>query len=201
AERLGPEFRWRARLARGRFELWRGRFGMSAPMLLECVDEVERGTVDVTGDAYGVDPVLGTFAQGGFALWFIGRPAAARTLEARGCALADQSGRPFDQASTLCHSAFVELQCGSVATAAALPDRARVISANNDIAYFLNLSRALLGVVLVEQGDAAAGLSEMQAALTGQRELGGDLLFDLQLAWIAGAHGAAGQWDDGFRVA
>src|SRR5262245_59888334 len=109
------------------------------------------------------------FAQGGLALWFIGRPAAARALEARGSALAGESGRPFEQASTLCHSGFVEFLCGSVATAAELADRARAISANNDLAYFLNLSRALLGAVAVEQGDAAGGLSEMRAALAGQR--------------------------------
>ena len=201
AERLGPDFRWRAKLARGRLELWGGRFGAAAPILLECIEEIERGAVDVGGEAYGVDPVLGAFAQGGIALWFIGRPAAARALEERGRTLAEKSGRPFDLASMLCHSGFVELQCGSLETTAAFAERARAISADNDIAFFLPLSRSLLGAVAAAGGDAAGGAAEIIAALATQREIGGVLLTDFQLASIARALGAAGRWDEGIRTA
>ena len=201
AERLGAGFHWRAALARGRTDLWSGRFGTAVPVLLGCVDEVERLPAEARVDAYGVDPALAAFAQCGFGLWFIGQPDRARAFEGRGMDIAEQLGRPFELASALCHAAFVELVCGGLETAASLAARAHTLSAENDLAYFLAISRAILGAVAAERGDVVGGLDQILAGLAGLREAGGTLLADIQLAWAAAAYGRAGRWGEGIRAA
>src|SRR5262249_30543035 len=55
AEELGAGARWRAALARGRTDFWGGHFLEAAPVLLRCVEEIDRLTIEARVDAYGVD--------------------------------------------------------------------------------------------------------------------------------------------------
>jgi DNA-binding winged helix-turn-helix (wHTH) protein/tetratricopeptide (TPR) repeat protein len=195
----GVEFRWRARLARGRTELWNGRFGVAVPILLQCIDEFKQQPVEIDGEAYGVDPVLAGFMQCGLGLWFLGRPDQARAHAGSGLAHAEKRGRPFELASGLCQAARIELLCGSTKTAAGQAARAAAVCADNDVAYFLPGSRFLGGAALIEQGDIDGGLPLMLQSLAEQREASGPFLSDFMLASIAVAYGRMGRWDDALR--
>ena len=77
--------------------------------------------------------------------------------------------------------------------------RAAAVCRDHDVAYFQPLSRFLVGAALAGQGDVEAGLPEMVRGLAEQRAGSGAFLGDLMLAFIASAHGLAGQWDEGLE--
>jgi DNA-binding winged helix-turn-helix (wHTH) protein len=195
------EFRWRARLARGRTELWSGNFGAAVQILTHCVEDVERQRVDMRAQAYGADPIFAALAQCGIGLWFLGRPEQARAHVGRGLARAQERGHPFDLASGFCHSATIELFCGSTAAAADLAMRAATICADKDVAYFRPISRFLSGAALAARGEIDRGLREMLQSLAEQRAANGLYACDVILGFIAAAYGRAERWDEGLRRA
>jgi len=201
AAALPAAFRSRAKLARGRTELWVGRFGLAVPILRECVDELREQPAEVFAETYGVDPLLAAQAQCGLGHWFIGAPDRARAYAASGLARAEQLGRPLDLASAACQAAWIQLLCGSAAAGADLAARALAICADHPVAYFLPVSRFLLGAALVDQGDLAAGIPQMLDGLAGQRETTGQFLSDFTFASIAAAQGRAGRWKEALRYA
>jgi len=200
AERLdGPWYRWRAKLARGRTELWNGRFGAAVPILRQCVEDLTDQMIQMKAETYGVDPILAAFMQCGLALWFAGCPDQARAHARRGLAHAENSRRPFELASALCQAAMIELLRGDSTVASNLATRAGEVCAENDLADFRPVSRFLGGAALVEQGDVAAGLPLMLQGLGEQREASGPFLSDVMLASIAAAYGRAGRWNEALR--
>jgi len=200
AEGLDADFRWRATLARGRTEFWNGQVAVAVPRLLRCVDEA-RDRVEVSSEIYGVDPIVAAFMTCAQGLWFLGRPDQARAYAQGGLARAERNGRPLDLASALCQAARIELLCGSAGAAAILAARALTTSTEHDVAYFLPVSRFLLGAVAADQSDVGGGLRQMLMGLAGQRTTTGPFLVDSSLALIAAAHGRLGQWDEGIRRA
>jgi DNA-binding winged helix-turn-helix (wHTH) protein/predicted ATPase len=200
AERVNTlEHTLRADLARGRIELWTGHPGVAAKVFTRVLERVEREAVDFPASAYGVHPVVASLAQGAVAFWLHGRPDQARAHAGRGLARAEKSGQPFDLASALCHAGFIQLVCGDTGAAASAATRAAAICRDQDVAYFQPLSRFLVGAALVEHGEVDAGRSEMVRALAEQRAVSGPFLGDLMLAFIASAHGRAGQFDEGLQ--
>ncbi|HYB41020.1 MAG TPA: AAA family ATPase [Candidatus Methylomirabilis sp.] len=197
----GANFRWRARLARGRTELWDGCFGAAVPLLLQCLDEIQRQPIEVTGGAYGVDPVLAAFSECGVALWFAGYPDQARAHQTIGLAHAQKGRRPFDLAASLSHVAGVELFCGNMEAVAEAAARAAEVCAAQEIVAFRGMSRFFQGAALAERGEIDAGISQMIDGMAEQRAATGAALFDVQLALVATAHGRAGRWDEGIRCA
>jgi adenylate cyclase len=198
---LEAQHRWRAALARGRTEMWRGQFGIAVPILLSCIDEAEELQLEVSAQIYGVDPVVAAFSHCALALWFFGHPDQARAYARSGLERAERGGQPFDRASALCQSARVELFCGSGSAATTFAARAAAICADHDLAYFLPVSQFLVGVAAIDQGDVEGGLAQMLTGLAGHRETTGAFLADFSLAWIATAYGRLGQWDEGIQRA
>ncbi|HEY7205006.1 MAG TPA: AAA family ATPase [Methylomirabilota bacterium] len=193
------EHELRAEAARGRTELWSGHCGIAVRVFTQILERVETDAVDLHAHAYGVQPVVVALAQGAVASWLHGRPDQARAQVDRAIAQAEKSGQPLDLASVLCHAGFVELVCGNVDAAAGAAGRAAAVCRSHDVAYFQPLARFLLGAVAAERGDVEGGLPEMVRALAEQRAVSGSFLGDLILAFIASAHGRAGQWDEGLQ--
>src|SRR5262249_48813766 len=133
--------------------------------------------------------------------WLHGRPDRARAQAERALAQAEKGRQPFDLASALCHAGFVELVCGNTDATRAAATRAVTVCRDQDVRYFQPLSRFLFGAALAEQGDVAAGLAEMVQSLAEQRAVSGPFLGDVMLAFIASAHGRAGQFDEGLQRA
>jgi DNA-binding winged helix-turn-helix (wHTH) protein/tetratricopeptide (TPR) repeat protein len=200
AERLdGTWYHWRAKLARGRTELWNGRFGVAVPILLQCIEDITNQTIELKAETYGVDPILAAFTQSAVGLWFIGSPDRARAQALRGLAHAENSRRPFELASALCHTAMIELLRGDTTVAGNLAARATELCADHDIADFLPISRFLLGAAVAERADIEAGLALMLQGLADQRKAMGPFASDIMLASIAAAYGRTGQWDEALR--
>jgi DNA-binding winged helix-turn-helix (wHTH) protein/tetratricopeptide (TPR) repeat protein len=193
------EYELRAELAWARTELWSGHVGTAVRLFTHILERIESHAVDFHAGAYGVHPMVAVLAQGAVALWLHGRPDQARAHAERGLAAAEKSAQPFDRASVLCHLAFVELLCGHTDAAAATAARAAAIARDQDVAYFQPFSRFLVGAALAAQGDIEAGLPDMVRGLAEQRAISGPFLGDLILAFIASAHGRAGQWDEGLE--
>jgi predicted ATPase len=193
------EYKLRAELARGRTELWTGHPGVASEAFTQILARAEKEAVDFQARAYGVHPVVATLAQGAVAFWLHGRPDEARAYVERGLVQADKIGQPFDLASILCHAGFVELVCGNTEAAAGAANRAAAVCRDQDVAYFQPLSRFLVGAALVEQGAVEVGLAEMVRALAEQQAVSGSFLGDVMLAFIASAHGRAGQLDEGLQ--
>jgi DNA-binding winged helix-turn-helix (wHTH) protein len=191
------EHRLRAELVRGRTDLWSGHIGSAVRILAQVPERVEKDGVEFPTRAYGVHPVVAALAQGAVALWLHGRPDQARAHAARGLAHAEKSGQPFDLASALSQLAFVELVSGDTGAAAVAADRAAAVCRDQDVAYFRPLIQFLVGAVRAEQGDVEGGLPEMVRSLAEQRVVSGLFAVDIMLAFIASAHGRAGQWDEG----
>ena len=193
------ELRWRARLARGRTELWDGHLGAAVHALTRCIEDLERQPVTLHAETFGADPAVAVFIACGLALWFFGCPDQARGHSARAVAHAETGGRPYDVAAALFHWARVELLCGNPETAASLAARGAAVCSNHDVGFFLPGSRFLVGAARAERGEVERGLSEMLRELAERRAVNGPFLSDFMLAPIATACGRAGQWDEGLR--
>lgn len=200
AERLdGPWYPWRAELARGRTELWNGRFRLAVPILRQCIADITNKNIETKAQTYGVDPTLAAFMQYAVGLWFIGNPDQSRAHARRALAHAENGRRPFELASALCHAALIELFCGDTTVAGGLATRAAEVCADNDVADFLPASRFLAGAALVERGSVDTGLPLLLQGLAEQRKVAGRFASDIILASIATAYGRAGQWDEALR--
>jgi hypothetical protein len=137
--------------------------------------------------AYGGDVAVTAFTQGGLALWFLGRPDQARVHARYGLSLAEKSGRPFDRASALFKSAFLELLCGDAAAAADLASR------NGLRRPSFPLLSILRGATLVNKG--VRGLAS--SCESGEQRAASDRSSVTSFAHVATACGRAGRWDEG----
>ena len=172
------ELRWRARLARGRTELWDGHLGAAVHALTRCIEDLERQPVTLHAETFGADPAVAVFIACGLALWFFGCPDQARGHSARAVAHAETGGRPYDVAAALFHWARVELLCGNPETAASLAARGAAVCSNHDVGFFLPGSRFLVGAARAERGKVERGLSEMLRELAECRAVNGPFLSD-----------------------
>ena len=96
----------------------------------------------------------------------------------------------IDRAYALTQSALLELLCGNAEDGARLAAQDAAVCLEQDVAFFLPLSRFLCGAALVEQGRVRRGLSEMLQGLAEQRALSGSFFGDIMLAFIAAAYRA-----------
>ena len=193
------EFGLRADLARGLTESWHGNFAAAVRILTKFLEDLRNQAAATHLGAYGGDVAVTAFMQGGLALWFLGRPDHARVHARYGLSLAEKSGQPFDRASALFKSAFLELLCGDAAAAADLASRAATVCADDHIPFFLPYCRFLRGAALVQHGHVSEGLAEMLQSLSEQRAASGSFFCDVILAHVATACGRAGRWDEGLR--
>lgn len=202
AERLNTDgFRRRAELARGRTDFFFGNFGAAVRILGQVLERATREPVEGLITMYGVDPIVAACTHSGVALWFLGFPDQARTRMRDALSRARQTGVPYDLASAFFFSALLELFCGNPAGAGAWATRAADICTDKGIAFLAPVSRFVCGAVLAEQGDVGRGLVEMQQALAEQQAVTGSFFCGTILAFIAAAHGRAGQWEEGLRRA
>jgi DNA-binding winged helix-turn-helix (wHTH) protein/tetratricopeptide (TPR) repeat protein len=196
-----PELRLRVHQARGRTHFWRGQFTAAVEVLEPLVEDIEGAAIGFPALTYGVDAVVAVRMQAGLGRWFLGFPDQARLHVRTGLAYAEQCGQPFDRASALTQSALLELLCGNAEDGASLAAQDAAVCKDNDVAFFLPLSRFLCGAALVQQGRVRRGLSEMLEGLAEQRAVSGAFFCDIILAFIAAAYGRAGKWDEGLRRA
>jgi tetratricopeptide (TPR) repeat protein len=210
-----PGLRLRARQLRGRTHFARGQFTPAVEVLEPLVEDIEGAAVevleplveDIEGAAvalpaltYGVEAVVAVRMQAGLARWFLGFPDQARVHSRTGLVYAE-CGQPFDRAYALTQSALLELLCGNAEDGASLAAQDATVCKDNDVAFFLPLSRFLCGAALVQQGRVRRGLSEMLQGLAEQRAVSGSFFCDIILAFIAAAYGRAGEWGEGLRRA
>jgi adenylate cyclase len=193
------EFGLRADLARGLTESWNGNFAAAVRILTKFLADLRNQAAGIHLGTYGGDVAVTAFMQGGLALWFLGCPDQARAYARCGLSRAEKSGQPFDRASALFKSAFLELLCGDAAAAADLASRAATVCADNTVPFFLPYCRFLRGAALVQQEDVSEGLAEMLQSLAEQRAASGSFFCDVILAHVATACGRAGRWDEGLR--
>ena len=170
---------------RGAVALWRGDLtaaerllgeGLSLPVTL---DQAER--------PYGVNPLVAIRSFEGLRRWAIGDSAGARAIHHEALSLAERHGRPFTLAQALTFHATMLVLEEDWAEAGRLAARTREIAEDYGFPLWRGAALVILGRVLVEQGEAARGIGEIESGLGVLCANGLRLGLPMRLGLLAGA--------------
>jgi tetratricopeptide (TPR) repeat protein len=149
---------------------------------------------------YGVDPVIAATIHCAAALWFLGDPESARTTAHAGLARARDSGNPFFLSAALMQTALVDLLCRNGA-GGDLATQAQTLSAAQGFALWHGLASALKGWAVVQQGQAAQGIREIERALAALRATDTRFFLAYMYAFLAEGRLRAGAPTEGLAAA
>ena len=199
AERLDRSAALQACFLRGAVALWRGDLSAAGSLLGEALslpvslDEAER--------PYGVNPLVAIRSFEGLRRWVSGDQAGALTIQQEALSLAERHGRPFTLAHALTFHAMVLALEEEWEQAGWLAARALVLSEDYGFPLWRGAALVILGRVLVEQGDAARGMNEINGGLDVLRASRLRLGRPMHLGFLAGACLRTGEVASGLAAA
>jgi predicted ATPase len=148
----------------------------------------------------GDDPVASSMILAASLSWFLGYPQQARRRIAAGMALAEELGHPFTSVQAQLWSAVTHIylrDCVAVRSHAAALIQ---LCHKHDFHYQLGLGTCLDGWALAMQGDAAAGIAQIQRGLALWSATGAHRPRHAYLALLAEAYGHAGDYAQGLHI-
>jgi DNA-binding winged helix-turn-helix (wHTH) protein len=163
AEHLGKSAPLQVGYLRGASALWKGDLGTAATFLGRAM--TLPGSPDEADRPYGVNPIVAVRTYEGFRRWVSGDRAAAYAALQDGQTLAEQHGRPFTVAHALAFRAIVLTLDEEWAEAGRLGARILEISGDHGFPLWRGAGLVIRGRLLVEQGEGAQGLSEINEGL------------------------------------
>jgi predicted ATPase len=134
-------------------------------------------------------------------LWVLGYAEQAQQRCAEALALAQQGGEPASLAYAHIFSALLAQLGRDAATTAARAEALIAFATAQGFTHRVVQGRLLLGWALAMQGDAAAGVTHLQAGLDGLQRTGLKLYRPYFLDLLAEASGQAGQVEAGVTIA
>jgi DNA-binding winged helix-turn-helix (wHTH) protein/tetratricopeptide (TPR) repeat protein len=161
--RLDRSAALQARFLRGAAALWRGELASAESLLAGALslpvslDEAER--------PYGVNPLVAARSFEGLRRWVTGDPDGARAMHQEALSLAERHGRPFTLAQALTFHAIVRVLDEHWEEAGRLAARALELAEDYGFPLWRGAALVPRGRALVEQGEAARGLAEINGGL------------------------------------
>ena len=148
---------------------------------------------------YGNDPGVGCRSFAALALWVLGYPDQAQQRSAEALAWAQELAHPFSLAFAQLYAARFHQFRREPHRVQAWADAASALAQERGFAQFLAAAAMLCGWARAEQGQAAAGLSQIRPSLAAFQATG-HYPRPYELALLAGAYGLVGQPDEGLAV-
>ena len=199
AERLDPSAALQACFLRGAVALWRGELSAAGRLLGDALslpvslDEAER--------PYGVNPLVAIRSFEGLRRWATGDQAGARAIHEEALSLAERHGRPFTLAQALTFHATLRALDEDWEQAGRLAARTLELSEDYGFPLWRGAALVILGRVLVEHGDPARGMNEINGGLDVLRANRLRLGLPMRLSLLAEACLRAGDVEPGLAAA
>jgi class 3 adenylate cyclase/predicted ATPase len=146
------------------------------------------------------DPGVSALGYLGRALWSLGYPDQALAKSREGLVLAHELSHPFSEATALlgvsrAHALRGELQASLEAAEAMI-----AVGGEHGFPYWVGIGSFIKAKALVDQGRMEAGIEGMRAILEVMRSAGAVMGSAGMLTILAGAHGKAGQVEEGLAL-
>jgi len=150
---------------------------------------------------YGHDPRVACFGIAAWVLWLRGYPDQALARSEEALTLARQLSHPLGLAIALFFRATVAQHCHRQEQAGQQwTEEAVTLSTAQGFPLLLAINMVVQGVMLVRQGQGAAGVEQMTQGLGACRATGEETLRTYFLALLAEAYSAEGQPKEGLTV-
>jgi DNA-binding winged helix-turn-helix (wHTH) protein len=165
ARGLGSKYRLLANLGSASLALWQGDPTAARARLegvLGLVDTSEAGEFEGL-TSFGPNPSVEVYAFLAYALWLVGLPDRAATIQEKGLARAERLGNPFTLGASLVHSSFLRLLRGDTEAAASLSRKALLLSTEYGIPLWRSSARIVNGAATLKMhgdGDALSNVRE-----------------------------------------
>jgi predicted ATPase len=148
----------------------------------------------------GDDAGVVCHSRAAWALWSLGYAEQGLTQNDEALALAQQLVDPLSRVWALSNAALFHQFRREVHFTQERAEASIHLATAQGFPYWIAHSAMVCGWVLVHQGQAQAGIAQIQQGLTAWRATGTDLLRPYYLALLAEAHGALGQPETGLGV-
>ncbi len=146
------------------------------------------------------DPAVSYFSYSAWALWLLGYADQSLERSQRLMALGHNLTNPADLAFSLVQSGILHQWRGEALPGVERGKEALRIATERAYPMWTAFATVVEGAALVQRGEAEQGLVKVRCGLDLFRSIGTVLLRTDFLAWLAEAHGKAGQMAEGLTV-
>ena len=145
-------------------------------------------------------PLLSCLSHAALALWHLGYPEQALHMSHKALDQSKDVPHHFDLAFSQVFAAWLYQCRGEEQKVQELADEAITLSTKQGLALWLAEGTILRGWAIAMQGQAEAGIAQIQQGLTGYRATGAELALSYFLGLLAVAHWKAGQAEEGLKT-
>jgi adenylate cyclase len=185
----------------GQTAFWRGELLQAREHLEEAIARYDPKDLRSRGFLhFRVDPSVGALSNLGSTLWQLGYPEQALTRSQESLALARELSHPFTQAGALLHTNQVHWLRGESRAVMGGAEALVALSNEHGILQFIGIGTLQRAMALADQGQLQEGIAGVRAILEAMRSGGSVLGSPWMLAFLAEAHGKAGQTEEGLAL-
>jgi predicted ATPase len=149
---------------------------------------------------YGQDQGVICRSWEALTLWSLGYPDQALRRSREALTLAQELVHPFSLAYALCFAGMLDQLCRDVQAAQARATAAMALCTEQGFALYLARGIILQGWAMAEQGQGAAGLTQMRQGLVAYQATGAAVFRPYYLAFLAETYGKLGQAGEGLAL-
>jgi predicted ATPase/DNA-binding winged helix-turn-helix (wHTH) protein len=150
---------------------------------------------------YGQNPGVAMRCFAAWALWFLGKPAAAKEKIDKALTLARELSEPYGLAHAFFFAAILHQLRRDVRLAREYAEAAIAVSSEHGLVLFHALATIVRGWTRIEPGLYDSAIREMRQGLAAYQSTGTEVIRPHFLALLAEAYAKAGRADEGLRVA
>ena len=170
AERLDASAVLQSCFMQGAVSMWRGNLGAAGPLLARAL--ASPAALEAADRPYGVNPVVSARSFEGLRRWLVGDSAGAHAVQQEALAMAERNGRPFTLAHAVMFRAYLLLLEEDWKEAGRLATRGAELSEEYGFPLWRGTALVVLGAVLVEEGERARGLAQIEEGIASRRSKG-----------------------------
>jgi predicted ATPase len=149
---------------------------------------------------YQTNPGVWALIYLAWTLWPLGYPEQALTRSQESLALARELSHPFTQANALLFANQVHRLRGESRAALEEAEALIALSSEHGFLQYAGLGTFMRAMTLTDQGQLQEGIAGIRAILEAMRSGGTALALPMMLAFLAEAHGKAGQAEEGLAL-
>ncbi|MGC1676119.1 MAG: adenylate/guanylate cyclase domain-containing protein [Candidatus Binataceae bacterium] len=178
--------------------LWRGEFGVAREHFDQAITVYDRDLLRYL--PMPMASVVPSRCQISWVLWFLGYPDQAHARAEEALELANRLGRPFSVAFALMYAIALAHFRGDYTTIRPRAESLIEIAREGGFPYWSAVASMIIGRVLVGEGNYAAGIIRMRAAMAELIENGGELIYCYALSLLADAYLGSREPEKGLAV-
>ncbi len=178
--------------------LWRGEFAAARGHIEQAIALYDRDLPRYL--PMPLASVVPSRCQISWALWFLGYTDQAHARGEEALELANRLGRPASIAFALMYAIALAHFRGDHATIRPRAESLIEIAREGGFPYWSAVASMIIGRVLVGEGNYAAGIIRMRAAMTALIESGGELIYCYALSLLAEAYLGSREPEKGLAV-